>query len=198
MRETTLLPYEQMKSHYFSGWHTWNVYSTLSHVLMPYGFALTLCIKEYRDGGYLREAFIGRQTKGAEEVFPLAHSNDYTALQIRWRGLEFSVETAQNNEEFVMLVTPHKQQLYPAMLVLESGFLWNRSGSIKHSNNELNVWCDGEKSFCVRSAGERAGFDANLPTDCPYLTLSMAQTAIFYVGDFLSAEQATAFVAKKK
>ena len=45
------------------GWKTWNVNSVLSYVYMPAGLTLSLCVREYRDGGYLRETLIGRQGK---------------------------------------------------------------------------------------------------------------------------------------
>lgn len=52
------------------GWKTWNVHSVLSHVLMPSGLTLNLCVREYRDGGYLRETLVGRQGEGDEKAYP--------------------------------------------------------------------------------------------------------------------------------
>ena len=38
---------------YMTGWRTWNVRSVLSHVLMPWGLALNVAVKEYVSGHYL-------------------------------------------------------------------------------------------------------------------------------------------------
>ncbi len=49
---------------------------------------LRLGIKEYRDGGHLREALIGRLGGDAETVVPGVRAWDgaYTSLKITWRG----------------------------------------------------------------------------------------------------------------
>ena len=52
--------YAAIRKHLASGWNTWNTRSVLSHVLLPQGFALNLGIKEFRQGGYLKEALPGR------------------------------------------------------------------------------------------------------------------------------------------
>ena len=59
--------YEELKKEYIRGWKTWNVRSVLSHVHMPEGLALNLCMKEYRDGNFLGEALIGRFPKDDPE-----------------------------------------------------------------------------------------------------------------------------------
>ena len=45
--------YQILKREYMRGWQTWNVNSVLSHVLMPEGFALNVCVREYSVGSYL-------------------------------------------------------------------------------------------------------------------------------------------------
>jgi hypothetical protein len=41
------------------GWNTWNTNSVLSHVLLPDGLAINLCLKSLERGGpFLREAFL--------------------------------------------------------------------------------------------------------------------------------------------
>jgi hypothetical protein len=54
-----MTPYDELKQRLAHGWNTWNTRSVLSHVLLPSGFALNLCLKEYADGQYLKEALIG-------------------------------------------------------------------------------------------------------------------------------------------
>ena len=57
--------------------------------------------------------------------------------------MEIRVESTVDDDELILLVTPVKKQLKPAMLVLESGFLWNRRGYVKNHGDRLTA--HGEK-----------------------------------------------------
>lgn len=99
--------YEQFQNSLAQGWNTWDTRSVLSHVHLPSGLAFRLGIKEYRDGGHLCEALIGRLGDDAETVVPGARAWDggYTSLKITWRGVELEVETATDGDEWLCLVT---------------------------------------------------------------------------------------------
>src|SRR4028118_1888209 len=100
--------YEQLQNDLTQGWNTWDTRSVLSHVHLPSGLAFRLGIKEYRDGGHLREALIGRLGDDAETVVPGVRAWDgaYTSLKITWRGVELQVETAIDGADWLCLVTP--------------------------------------------------------------------------------------------
>ena len=88
--------YQDLQTELVQGWNTWDTRSVLTHVHLPLGLAFRLGLKEYRDGGHLREALIGRMQEGAETVVPGPRSWDgaYTSLQMTWRGVEIVEETA--------------------------------------------------------------------------------------------------------
>ncbi len=179
------------------GWKTWNVHSVLSYVLMPSGLTLNLCVKEYRDGGYLRETLVGRQGEGDEEAFPGPHGFGYTSMRVAWRGLEWTVETGTESDCLVVLVTPHKKQKHPAMLVLETGFSWNLPGTISGSGGELTAeWPGG--TLRISRKGTVPETDLNLPSVTRVLTASMDEAAAFVAGMDLTLEQAKEYVAQKK
>lgn len=125
--------YAQLQRTLGSGWNTWHTRSVLTHVLLPQGLAIQLGVKEYRDGRHLREALIGRRGRGAEVVRPGIRSYDgtYTELTLMWEDMEFRVESAVEEEDLVLLVTPVRSQLLPAVLVAECGILWNREGFVR-------------------------------------------------------------------
>ena len=138
------MPYSQLKEHYIRGWHTWNVRSVFSHVHMPDGFALNLAFKEYREGHYLKETLVGRFTneygrEPAETAFPGPHAFDesYTEMRVKWCDMEIQVESTLEDDQLILLVTPLKKQVRPAMLVLESGFLWSRPGWVEQQGQTL-------------------------------------------------------------
>ncbi len=144
------MEYTKLKESCMQGWHTWNVRSVLSHVHMPDGFALNLAFKEYREGHYLKETLIGRFVneygrEPAETAFPGAHTFDgsYTEMRLHWCGMQILVESAAREGELVLLITPEKQQVRPAMLVLEGGFLWRRPGWVEQRQDALVGHCPG-------------------------------------------------------
>ena len=115
--------YLALKKRLMTGWKTYNVYSVLSHVRMQDGLALNVAVKEYKSGHYLKESLIGRQPGRAimheretEEVLPGLHAYDgsYTQAEVRWQGMSFTVESGQDGEDLVLLVTPLKKQKWPA------------------------------------------------------------------------------------
>lgn len=196
--KNSCIPYEEMKRQYMTGWQTWNVNSVLSYVYMPQGLALNLCVKEYQNGAYLRHPLIGRQNPGDEQIYPLAHGGDYTLVRVCWRSIEFTVETASQGDQLVMLVSASATQPHPAMLVLETGFLWNRPGEIAGSDAQSLNAVTGDKVFSIRAVGTPAAEDPNLPCMGRWLALSLGKNAVFCVGEALSAEQAQAFLQQKR
>jgi len=161
------------------GWNTWNTRSVLSHVLLPEGFALNLGIMEYNTGQYLREALIGRVGEQDERIIPGPHAynGSYTELQLSWRSITVIVETATIDSELVILVTPMKNQVKPAVLVLESGILWNRAGYIKGDDRLITAYLPGKT---IRVYATQKSADASLlGPQTPYFALELnGQTGI--------------------
>jgi putative isomerase len=149
--------YDDLKKRLARGWNTWNARSVLSHVLLPEGFALNLGLKEYQSGRYLKESLIGRfqppldpvlAYRGGEyveKVRPGIHAYDgsITELRLEWRGIVLDISTATTGSDLVMLVRPVENQRCPASLVLESGILWNREGSISASGEVITASLPG-------------------------------------------------------
>ena len=190
--------YEQMKSEYITGWHTWNVRSVLSHVHMPDGLAINLAFKEYRNGHYLKETLIGRHGDDDEKCFPGIHAFDesYTEMTVQWRGMEFCVESTVENGELVLLVTPKAFQMKPAMLVAETGYLWNRPGyTVKDGGRIIAHGPDGERSiFCTG----KPMTDANISTQSAYLSVALEGPVAISTGCEIDAEAAQKLIAERR
>lgn len=164
--------YGEMKRGYLNGWHTWNVRSVLSHVHMPDGFALNVAFKEYSNGHYLKETLIGRFERTdartpVETAYPGPHAFDetYTEMTLKWCGMEIRVESTVEEDELLLLVTPVTKQIRPAMLVLESGFLWGRSG-----------WTEkrGQTLVAHGPAGDRTLYTTGTPMSDPNIPIQTA------------------------
>lgn len=179
--------YSEMKKCFLKGWHTWNVRSVLSHVHMPDGFALNVAFKEYREGHYLKETLVGRFVneygrEPAETAFPGTHAFDesYTEMSLTWCDMEIRVESATEEDELVLLVTPVKKQVRSAMLVLEGGFLWGRSGWVEKRENTLVAHTsNGERT--VYTTGQTME-DFNIPVQTAFLSVGLDGPVGFSTG----------------
>ncbi len=169
------------------GWNTWNTRSVLSHVLLPEGIAVNFGIKEYGAGQFLREALVGRFGKEDEVIHPGLRSYDgsYTELTLRWRGMEFSVQSATEGDDLVVRVTPRAMQPKPATLVVASGLLWNRPGTLRREEGlgtgARLVYETPARTVAVYAAGVPMD-DAQVDTVTPYLAVSLATPVVVSTG----------------
>ena len=167
--------YDAMKKEYRKGWHTWNNRSVLSHVHMPDGLALNLAFKEYKDGQYLKETLIGRFGQHDEKVFPGLHSFDekYACLSIQWRSMTITVESTVHDGDLVLLATPVQKQVRPAMLVVETGYLWGRKGWVEAVSHNKAIAHGPERDTEIFVSGE-AMTDLNIPTQAAFLSVAFS------------------------
>ncbi len=183
VQRLTCPEYEQMKKEYISGWKTWNVENVFSYVHMPDALALNLCLREYQDGHFLREALIGRFPREGEDdsvevLYPGDHALDdsYTEMEIEWQDIRLKVETAADQDMFALLITPEKTQIRPVQLMLTGGYLWNRRGFVLrerlsgHTGDGLagNGDTANEKAAEEYAENEEAEITGSID-DCTYL-----------------------------
>lgn len=160
--------YTDLKHKLANGWNTWNTRSMLSHVLLPEGFALNLGVKEYTNGGYLKEALIGL---AGGQMVPGSRTYDggYTELSLTWKSIELLVQSAVVDGEQLLLVTPRSTHLKAPLLVVEAGLLWNRPGYVRRDGDTL-VAVLPEREVRVYPAGQLEE-DPYIATQGPYLGL---------------------------
>lgn len=167
--------YCALKQRLARGWNTWNTNSVLSHVLLPAGIALNFGIKEYTGGAFLHDALIGRQGDEVERIHPGPRTFDgaYTELLVQWKGIELLVQTAVEDEQLFVLVTPQStgQQLRTPLLIVEIGLLWNRPGIIRHDEQMLYAE-SGTVKVGVYAIGKHTE-DPNIPVQTPYMALQL-------------------------
>jgi hypothetical protein len=103
--------YRAVQKRLARGWNTWDVHSVTTQVLLPDGLAIRVGVQHNTtEGGdaFLSNALIGRQTPGAEEVFPGPHSWDgsYTDLRLSFKGHNVRIQSAHQDKDIVILATP--------------------------------------------------------------------------------------------
>ncbi|MGD0137099.1 MAG: hypothetical protein ABSE57_34070, partial [Bryobacteraceae bacterium] len=135
--------YKQVQKRLAQGWNTWDVHSVTTHVLLPEGLAIQVgMMHNTTEGGdaFLQNVLIGRQSHGAEQVFPRAHSWDggYSDLRVDWNGHNWRIQSAHDGEGLVLLASPLPSKpvsALPPTIVFAVNFLWNRPGvTLKHGN----------------------------------------------------------------
>lgn len=169
--------YNTLKARLSRGWNTWNTRSVLSHVLLPQGFAINLCLKEYTGRQYLKEALIGRHGETDERIFPGPHAYDgsYTQLRLLWQGLAITVQSGTIGNDLVLLITPHKNQKRPCLLVAETGLLWNLPGMLCRDKDCLKAVLP-DQEIHLFSTHPAVDDDPYIPAQTPFLAVELKET----------------------
>lgn len=166
--------YRQAQQRLARGWNTWDTRSLLTQVLLPDGLAVALGVKEYYRGNALHQVQIGRREEGAEEVTlgPHAVDGSYSAVTVRWRGVELLVETAHAGDgDLVVLATPLANQAQPATLTVSAGLLWNRPGVVRRTGESLVAELPGRE---IAVSGTAPHYDdPYVDITGPYLALRL-------------------------
>jgi putative isomerase len=195
--------YQQVQKGLASGWNTWDVHSVTTQVLLPDGLAIHVGLKHnstlYSDA-FLGDALIGRQTQGAEQVFPGSHSWDgsYTDLRLSWKGHDLRLQTAHDGGNLVMLATPLPSQplsAVPATIVFSVNYLWDRPGNtIKQSGRiEAHGSLHAVTMYCT-CKNSAATEDVNLPVGGAYLSTDFVEPVGISTGAPLGVEKIKAIM----
>jgi putative isomerase len=197
--------YQQVQKRLATGWNTWDVHSVTTQVLLPDGLAIHLGLKHnstlYSDA-FLGDALIGRQTPGAEQVFPGPHSwnGTYTDLRLSWKGHDLRLQTARDGGNLVMLATPLPSQplsAVPATIVFSVNYLWDRPGNATRQSGHIEahgplhsvaIYCTCEK----RPVTE----DVNLPVGGAYLSADLVEPVGISTGAPLRVEKIAAIIER--
>ena len=195
--------YQQVQTRLATGWNTWDAHSVTTQVLLPDGLAIHVGLKHnstlYSDA-FLGDALIGRQTPGAEQVFPGPHSweGSYTDLRLSWKGHDLRLQTAHEGENLVMLATPLPSpplSAVPATIVFSVNYLWDRAGNtVKQSGrieargplHAITVYCTCENAAAAE--------DVNLPLGGAYLSTDFVAPVGISTGAPLGVEKIRAII----
>jgi putative isomerase len=174
--------YKQVQKRLSQGWNTWDVHSVTTHVLLPEGLAIQVgMMHNTTEGGdaFLQNVLIGRQSHGAEEVLPRAHSWDgsYSDLRVNWNGHSWRVQSAHDGADLVLLASPLPSKpvsALPPTIVFAVNFLWTRPGvTLKHGNFIEARGSSGiVPVYCTcPSAEDKGRKDAQIPLSGAYLAV---------------------------
>ena len=133
---------EKVQNSANSGWNTFYNDHILSHVLLPWGFAINLCFRKKSNGDLLHSLLINRESPVRVDVRSVDGS--YTCLHIRHGNVPIKVESAEKDGEEIILVTPEGYYTSDEQLIVETAFLWGHDGVLIKKNGMLGAICPDE------------------------------------------------------
>jgi neutral trehalase len=193
--------YRELQRKLCRGWNTWSANSVLSHVYLPDGFALTLGLKSAGMGhAYQNTFFQANETARRPEKIRLGpHTDDgsYTELTLEWNtGGPDSKNVAQvqsaseNGEQYILIDVQKRAPLRPEHLIVETGYYWNRPGTVRRDGSVLRAQSirEGGRAFDVRTTAPEVN-DPFLTTNAPYLSVAMDGRVAVYTGPEKTLDQ---------
>ncbi len=207
--------YRELQKRVARGWNTWNTMSVLSHAHLPEGFAITLGLKNSGTGlPYQRDFFQANPTLRRNEKIRLGpHADDgsYTELQMQWdadpgrsrdagrpsaRNLCVVQSATEGDHLFILVTVKERDQLRPAHLYVEAGFLWNRPGVVTRRGDVLRAE-GGGRVFEVRQTAKDVG-DPFGTTNTPYLSAALDGALAIHTGPPKTLDEVKAIVARRQ
>jgi hypothetical protein len=189
--------YKELQQKLGSGWNTWYANSFLSHVLLPEGFSINLCLTQPGNQEYVRNFYKAADIhKRPEKIIPGLRSDvgSYTSITVIYKGETIFIQTAAESGEQYILVSP--VQAKENYLVVEAGLLWNRKGSIGRTGDQLTA-SFGDKTITLFST-ETPIADAYSVTSAPHLAFSTAKALGISTGKQRSLAEISALIDKQR
>lgn len=173
--------YRELQHKLCTGWNTWYNNSFTSHVHLPEGFCINLCLTYPGSPDYLKETFKASDIQHRpEKLIPGLRADDgsYTSMVLLYKEEEFSIQTATDGDDELILVTPAKKS--KNYLVVEAGLLWGRDGQTGMSDNTL-LGKFSENTIAVKATATPAAHAYSVTT-APHLTFTLEQEIGIYTG----------------
>ena len=166
--------YKKIQNSLQQGWNTWNTRSVTQHVLLPQGFSINIAFKQhyFLEEKYLRETLIGRREDNAEIVQPGAHTmnGSYTHLDLKWEEADTKISSAHIDNDLVILVSPNSIPKNRVKVIIETGMLWNRKGTLHRDQYSLTARTPG-KLIKVYTTSSIVDDDPYLDINTPYISV---------------------------
>lgn len=192
--------YREMQARLASGWNTWNPTSVLSHVLLPEGLNLQICIKNtfISPNQYLKDAYISSKDPRPEKITPGFHAYDgsYTELLVEFEGSKFKVESATDGEDLFLKISTLELPWKTPHLVLECGMLWNRKGDFTVENGKVTAQLPNNKNITIQTTAKIN--EDYLPTASSYISVELGGVVGFYTGKNRSIDEIAAKITSNR
>jgi len=189
--------YQALQEKLSTGWNTWYNNSVMSHVLLPEGFSINLCISRPGSSSYLKEVFkASKFSKRPEEVNLGLRSDDgtYTSLELKYQDETYDVQSASDGTNEFILITPKQQS--KNQLIIEAGILWGRTGLIGKMDNTITGKFSS-RTISVGTTGEPVA-DAYITSTAPDIIVSLKKEVGIYTGEKKTLNEIKSIINQKR
>ena len=188
--------YRALQNKLCQGWNTWSANSVLAHVHLPDGFALTLGLKSAGYGRMYQDWFFqANETARRPEKIRLGpHADDgsFTELTLEWKTQDFRPDSnnillvqsaTENDQQYILITVKKRDSLRPAHLIVETGFYWNRPGTVQRDGQLLRARSGmaSARGYEVRATAPDIQ-DPFVTANAPYLSLVLDGQIAVYTG----------------
>ncbi len=191
--------YRDLQTRLARGWNTWYNNSMITHAHLPEGFAVCLSLAA-GPVDLQREYFkVSKATKRNEAIVPGVRADDgsYTSLTCTLGGTTIGVQTATDDGDLVILVTPVNTGNPPVhRLVVESSILWNRAGTLSTNGHRISG-SFAEGTIQLSPVGQPL-IDPYVPARGPYLVFPLNSPVRLYTGRSRTADEIDNILERKR
>lgn len=180
-RNIRTVEYKTIQEKLCTGWNTWYNNSLTSHILLPEGLALNLCIATDDNRHYLKDVLKAASIAGRpESVTPGLRADDgsYTSMRLHYKDITLLIETATEGDDFIALVTPEKPS--KNILTVEIGIVYGKNGLIGKRENELYAHINN-REWTISVTGEILPKEY-LTSTAPRLNVALDKKQGIYTG----------------
>jgi putative isomerase len=197
IRNIRTIEYLELQKNLGSGWNTWYNNSVMSHVLLPEGFSINLCLSNPGKGNYLKEVFKTSKFYNRPEEVKLGLRSDdgnYTNLTVRYMNQDIEVSSATEDKDQFILVNPN--QITGNQLIIEAGLLWGKDGII--SKEDGNLIGRFPSRIITINTTEPHISDAYVVSSSPNIVIPLNREIGIYSGRARSLSEIKSIIEKKR
>ena len=163
------MTYDELRQRTNRGWNTWYYRSMTAHALLPYGFCIGLCFKDFADAGLIRDLKVGDHG-----LRPGSRTWDgsYTSLTFQAGRVSVTVESTVRDGEQYILVTPEGKATRAPALVIEASLLWGKPGTLFRRGERIGAEFEDGRRIEVFTTGRKDSY-AHVSALCPYMAVTL-------------------------
>ncbi len=163
------MTYDELRLLTNRGWNTWYYRSMTAHALLPYGFCIGLCFKDFADAGLIRDLKVGDHG-----LRPGSRTWDgsYTSLTFQAGRVSVTVESTVSDGEQYILVTPEGKATRAPALVIEASLLWGKPGTLFRRGERIGAEFEDGRRVEVFTTGRKDSY-AHVSALCPYMAVTL-------------------------
>ncbi len=184
--------YKELQKRFCTGWNTWYNNSVVSQVLLPEGFSINLGFGTRGGSDCWRD--ITDYKDGVVTLGLRSDNGEYTSLSLKYMDVDYEVQTATQGKDEFILISPDKSS--DNQLVLETGILWNKEGTISVENKKF-IAKFPNRTITVNST-EKPVPDAYAISTNMHLTIALNKEVSIYTGKIRSLENIKRIIAQKR